>query len=389
MAWAALVLLAVPGWANACLWDTDTLQQERMRFPTALELIAGKFLRHSPEFYEWRARDREARIKADPSNLPLYDDLAVAYSKTGRYELAVATMLKKEAIHPGLYETYSNLGTFHVLAGEFEKGLPYIDKALAINPDAHFGREKYQKWLVEYAMPRRKDGKLTFPVRDTRDPEKPHSFAEFLAKKPDNSRSTHERPSHEEVQAAVKGVLGMMRFADYDNPLLLEALADLLAAEPGKDWISDAKRMAARAYLHASYFVTDPAAKAEYRRLAGSTIVFQTATPQVHDSLPLEKLEADFKKELAEAGAWYAEVKAKELEWIRDGKNPEAEFTALYAAEPEFPPDLTPPYFTPWRKAIKPLLVGGGALLLLACLGLRKLRRMRAARRAIGVGGFR
>ena len=60
----------------------------------------------------------------------------------------------KEKIKPGMYETNANLGTFHILAGDFELGLPLIDKALSIKPNAHFGRERYQKWLVEYAMTR-------------------------------------------------------------------------------------------------------------------------------------------------------------------------------------------------------------------------------------------
>ncbi len=50
------VLAFFQGWCAllcACLWDTDTLQMERQRFPDALELITGKFLRHSREFYDW------------------------------------------------------------------------------------------------------------------------------------------------------------------------------------------------------------------------------------------------------------------------------------------------------------------------------------------------
>src|SRR5262245_42838018 len=156
---ALLAGLLLPSAAVACLWDYDTLKQERARFPGTLELITGKFLRHSPEFYEWRIKDRLAKLKDDPKNLAYHDDLAVAYHKTGQHDKAVETILAKEKIKPGLYETYSNLGTFYILNGEFKKGLPYIDRALEINPDAHFGRERYQKWLVEYALTRKSDGK--------------------------------------------------------------------------------------------------------------------------------------------------------------------------------------------------------------------------------------
>src|SRR5438876_454864 len=97
----AAVLLGVPASAVACLWDYDTLKQERARFPSTLELITGKFLRHSPEFYEWRVRDRLAKLAADPTNLAYHDDLAVAYQKTGQHAKAVETMLAKEKIKPG------------------------------------------------------------------------------------------------------------------------------------------------------------------------------------------------------------------------------------------------------------------------------------------------
>ena len=49
---AALVAVLVPSVAAACPWDYDTIKRERTRFPGTLELITGKFLRHSPEFYE-------------------------------------------------------------------------------------------------------------------------------------------------------------------------------------------------------------------------------------------------------------------------------------------------------------------------------------------------
>jgi len=136
------IIALFPVVALACIWDYDTLRQERAGFPDTLELITGKFLRHSPEFYEWRIKDRGEKLKKEPNNLAYHDDLAVAYSKVGRTNEAIATIEAKEKIKPGLYETYANLGTFYILAGDLEKGLPYIDQALAINPDAHFGREK-------------------------------------------------------------------------------------------------------------------------------------------------------------------------------------------------------------------------------------------------------
>jgi tetratricopeptide (TPR) repeat protein len=366
-----LVLLGMPAVAAACLWDYDTLKQERSRFPSALELITGKFLRHSKEFYEWRVQDRLYKLSGDPTNLGYHDDLAVAYQKTGQHAKAVETMLAKEKVKPGVYETYSNLGTFYILAGEFEKGLPYIDQALAINPDAHFGRERYQKWLVEYAMEKRKDGKVQFPLRPA--VEAPASsaapsprFHEYLAR-----RLGKEQLSQADSRLAVKGVLGMMRFANHDNPLLLEALGDLLGhGSP----VADAKHLASRAYLKASYAVEDPAVEKAYRELAEQALRMQTQGPNSHDQVTITDLKTTFAAELTDAEKWYAELRDRELSWIRDGKDVEAEFDRLYTEEPQLP---DPPSETASDTSrTKIALVGGAAaLLLVGCLVLVRLRR--------------
>jgi tetratricopeptide (TPR) repeat protein len=174
-----MAALLFPAPAFACMWDYDTLQMERNRFPSALELITGKFLRHSREFYQWRIADRLEKLKKEPDNLAYYDDLAVAYSKTGQNDRAIETILIKDKKKPGLYETEANHGTFLMLAGRIEEGLKHVDEALRINPDAHFGREKYQKRLAEYVLSRNKDGKISLPLARVDDP-KYGSFRDFL-----------------------------------------------------------------------------------------------------------------------------------------------------------------------------------------------------------------
>jgi hypothetical protein len=56
---AFVVLLAVASAASACLWDSDTLAVEKSRFPGLAEILAGKFPRHSREFYEWRKAEAD------------------------------------------------------------------------------------------------------------------------------------------------------------------------------------------------------------------------------------------------------------------------------------------------------------------------------------------
>ncbi len=337
---AVFAALLVPSVAAACLWDYDTIKRERTRFPGTLELLTGKFLRHSPEFYAWRVADRTRRLAADPANVALLDDLAVAYDKTGRHDEAIATARRTELLRPGRYETAANLGTFHFHAGQFAQGLPHVGRALAINPDAHFGRERVQKRLVEYVVARNKAGALpladvTLGPPDAGDDPFVHdvtvtnTFAHFL------SPDTHGVLAPAESAAAVKGVLGMMAFGTHDSPVLLEALGACLTQGP-QNAEADAKLLAARAYLKASYGVPDGPARAAYRGLARRALMTQTAAhPPAEQQITLAQVEADFGRELDEGRAWYAALRERELAWLRDSPDPEAEFDKLYAAEPE------------------------------------------------------
>jgi hypothetical protein len=133
------------------------------------------------------------------------------------------------------------------------------------------------------------------------------------------------------LSRAIKGVTGMMHFAKYDSPLLLEALAGLLLA---KDYPDDAKMLAARAYLQASYVAKNSDEREEYRRYASSAITFQVANTATEKGMPLATLENSFKKELADAEAWFAQIRKDELRWITEGKDVEAEYVKKYFQEP-------------------------------------------------------
>jgi tetratricopeptide (TPR) repeat protein len=314
--------------ALSCIWDSDTIAMERARFPSALELITGKFARHSREFYEWRIRDRERRIAAEPANLALYDDLAAAYDKIGNPRKAIEIMRSILDRDPGRYETQANLGTFYLHDGETGAGLQHIELALKINPDAHFGREKYQKLLAEYLQARRRStpqGEPLLPLE-----REGETFAQFIKviDHPYREMNLGRPPGGErldEIRAAVKGVLGILRFGNHESPVVLEALGDLLRAPPGLE--EDAALLAARAYLKASMHAPDAAGKVRYRKKA-------LALLQQHESTKGDRFEAAFQQELADARGWYLEVEANERKWIAAGTNPEIEFERVYYKEP-------------------------------------------------------
>ncbi|WAC20331.1 hypothetical protein OVA24_02920 [Luteolibacter sp. SL250] len=309
-----MAVVASPA-AEACLWDGDTIASEKARFPGVDKVIFGEFPRHSREFYEWRKKESEAGIAADPSRLELYDDLAVAQHKLGDHQGAIETMKTKDGIKPGLYETLSNTGTFYIYTGDLSAALGRIEKALEVNPNAHFGREKYQKWLIEWMLEGRPEEKANM-----HDPNLGKvGFAGWVAKKHEAAGEGKEltEPIRKE---AIQAVLGMMRFADFDNPILQEILGDLLISGMMD---KNASIHASFAYLSAYSRVQEPEAR---KRL---TEKFQWAAGTIQGGDP--KLLAELlKKGLAKGARLTGGIRHDEIAWIAAGKDVSAEFNRKY-----------------------------------------------------------
>lgn len=321
----------------ACLWDRDTYAMEKERFPTVKELISGQFLRHSPEFYKWRIENRKQQIAKYPKKLSLYDDLAVAYCKLDRNKEAIAVALKKESIQPGLYETYANLGTFYLHDRQIEKGITYIKKALEINPDAHFGRERYQLYLAEYLLNKMKNGTFTLPLAKTKLPnqappsrEERFTYAQYLNKKVNEGKpdSLIRHLTNQEIKDAVKGVSGMMKFGNYDSPILLEVLSQLLS----HGWEeNDANILASMALIKSAEDKPTLVKQQYYKRCAD--MLSMQIIPEVSRSgteakiIYIDKLQT---YEVGKGNSMYQSIRSNEIKWIEAGLNPEVEFEKMY-----------------------------------------------------------
>ena len=171
--WTILGLLA-PCTAFGCIWDTDTLANEAKGLPDVVQVITGRFARNPPLFYEMRLKRVTAELERDPGLLGDYDDAAAACDRLSRDDEAIVWMQKKRSrlekaantapeIKEHWYRYYANIGTFQahrwLRAGadrahiaEMQQARSEISKALEINPNAHFGREKVQlafmDWLI-------------------------------------------------------------------------------------------------------------------------------------------------------------------------------------------------------------------------------------------------
>lgn len=347
-----ILVLLLPGVVFACLWDKDTLEMERQKVPSALEVITGKFLRHSEEYYQWRINDREQRLENLPIDAFLKTDLAVAYYKSGDIERAIELQTEVEEKNPGQYETYANLGTFYIDSGQYEKGIAYVEKAMEINAEAHFGRALYQKLLAMYLKLRTNEdgGELRLPLkrgdskinivefRDYIGVTEPvdeelrdrdvyltsfHSFVSFYF--------NHHGEGYDSTDA-IMGMVGIMRFADHTSPILLEALGDLLS----KDGYEGEQRLAARAYLKAADSVSDKEIKLAYRKLAKEILHSQVfGENRDNNASKLAEIERAFVKELKESEDYFSEVIKNEKDWIAGGLDVDAEFKKTYFDEPE------------------------------------------------------
>ena len=341
----AAFLCALPTPAVACFWDKDTLAMEKRRFPSAQELITGKFIRHSASFYKWRIVDRRTKLETSPNDLSLLDDLGVALDKTGDHAGALEIGRRALALDEDRYESHANLGTYLIHDGQFAEGLKHIKRAIAINPDAHFGREIIQQHLVEYVLAQRQAQGKRLPLRRScldqnpqvaNNPYKGHAGRDYLQPsgknlclhlKPKDGFASYTRSKGISQADAVKGVLGMMRFSNHRHPILLEALGDLLLGYGwrNKESKTDAKRLAARAYLAAALNVKDePTAKAYKAKVALALVTHR---------IGLKDLESQFQKELSAGEKFFSRIEKNEKRWILSGQDPEAAFDKKYNRE--------------------------------------------------------
>ena len=183
---ALALLLGLPLSVVACIWDRDTPVDEARGLPEVVAVLTGRFERNPPLFYEMRLERVTDHLQSHPEDLAAYDDAGVACDRLGRGDEAISWMQKKRAQLDGLdasrpevkeqlYRYHANLGTFLVhrwarqgadraKIGEVKAARDEIARAMEINPNAHFGREKYQLRALEWIIdPPRAAGRHDLP----------------------------------------------------------------------------------------------------------------------------------------------------------------------------------------------------------------------------------
>lgn len=147
-----LALFALPAITLvACLWDSDTLGQEKRASPELAAVILG----NTPPSPDPRPlHERIAKLKAAPrqDDPAWWNDLAGAHVRLGNPAEAVRLLEPLLAKFPNDYGVHANLGTAYHLLGRYADAERHIARDLEINPDAHFGLERYHLALLQYLI---------------------------------------------------------------------------------------------------------------------------------------------------------------------------------------------------------------------------------------------
>lgn len=137
--------------AHACIWDAETLFQEKMRsHDLAATILGNPPAPENPQPLQDRIENLEAN--RDENNPDWWNNLAGAYIRLGQPETAVKLLEPVVSRFQNDYGIHANLGTAYHLLGRCQEAEKEIARDLEINPEAHFGLEKYHLALLQYLI---------------------------------------------------------------------------------------------------------------------------------------------------------------------------------------------------------------------------------------------
>lgn len=146
----AVAMLSRADHAEACGWDWETYHAEAKSLPCVHDALLGYWPKHTDEYQQARIDAADQALRWLPGWTEGLDAKGLSLLRLGRLEQAEAVMKQRHAIAPAAYPSHANLGTLYTFTGDFARALEHIDAAMAIEPEAHFGREKYHRALVVY-----------------------------------------------------------------------------------------------------------------------------------------------------------------------------------------------------------------------------------------------
>lgn len=341
---SVVLVVAGSGAAFACIWDDDTLRMETRDLPAVVDVIAGRFPRHPSLYYERRLEIARKRIEADPDALGAYDNAGVACDRLGDGDGAIAWMARKgvrlEALArveggapPGDLEAHryrhaANLGTFHahrwVRGGadrsdttDLKTARDLIARAIELNPDAHFGRERYQlraiEWLLEVPPYRAAaEGSGTGELGDFLGLQEKHWVA---------TESGEGRLEKEGIGDAVRGLSGLIVLGNaWESVDVFHALALALALD-GRNSVAFLARLRIEEIVRAGGRSLRPGAP------EGDALLQALWQPHLLRDGRQESLREEFTERRRDARDWLSGYHGQVLRRLREGRHPDTDPT--------------------------------------------------------------
>lgn len=135
----------------ACIWDSDTLLEERLTRPALANVILGAPPAPRKAAPQLR-KIEQLKAKPFPDDPKWLNELAGAYLRSGMAQEAVDLLRSAAEKFPDDYGVHANLGTAYHLLGKYAEAEKHIARDLDINPEAHFGLERYHLALLQYLV---------------------------------------------------------------------------------------------------------------------------------------------------------------------------------------------------------------------------------------------
>lgn len=148
------ILIAVffPLTVTACIWDSDSLAREKSRSHDLAQVILDKQPPPPDETKQLQARIVELEANRKDNDPDWWNNLAGAYLRLNQPEKAAILLEPIVVKFSTNYGIHANLGTAYHLMGRYADAEKEIARDLEINPDAHFGLEKYHLALLQYLI---------------------------------------------------------------------------------------------------------------------------------------------------------------------------------------------------------------------------------------------
>jgi len=142
---------------RACGWEYETYFAEASALPCVFDVLVGHFEPHTEQYHRTRIQAFDYALAWAPHWPDGLDVKGLAHMRLGEHDRAKEAMKRRHRAAPEAYASHANLGTLYTFTGEWDAALEHIDRAMKIEPKAHFGREGYHRKLVVFLKDVAKD----------------------------------------------------------------------------------------------------------------------------------------------------------------------------------------------------------------------------------------